>query len=557
MGRAPIKSITVCVEFDDLLAITLPRNKRHFTHTLIVTSSADTRTQQLAARHGCECYVTDAFYERSALFNKGAAMEEGFDELGRNGWICVWDADIVMPSKMIFPKLEIDCLYTPVRCLLEDPSTFRDGLDWDSLPIATQPGEFPGHFQLFHATAVEPPWYGTDWTSAGGCDSDFQAKFPASKWRRPSFKVLHLGPEGMPAMDTRIGENWTGRVSRRIDTAKLPTQAVARKARVRQLARERRLRGFKREQLQPAPRLTMPRVPVRTHVPAPKDEIPRRVSLFWSGRMSWARYVTLYTLRALNPDWDLRLYSPARACSQRHWRSPEDDDHEYGGRDYRKELGTLGIECREWTPPQGRLAAAQACDLFQWELLGTEGGFYADLDIVWMRSLESLRRQIACDDAAFCLESGHMAIGFFAAQPGCRLFVDLAQFARQPKYHRGRAYQHYGADLIYRFAGTPRSGLKWPGLTALQTLQQRYSDLQITQLPDSVVYPYDWRRIWELYAKDLPVSQETYGLHWFGGATCSRDWGARITVGNWQRRRNTWTSCLRRALAAIEKQAVL
>ena len=243
-----IKSLAVCVEYDDFLAITLPRNMRHFTRTLVVTSPADTRTQDLAKQHGAECYVTDAFYRNGAAFNKGLAIEEAFDVLGRDGWICVWDADIVMPDCIQFPR-EIDCLYSPARHILDDPATYSDDLTWLTLPSPTQPHEFDGYFQMFHSLTIDPPWYGTGWRHAGGCDSDFQFRFSEASRRRPPFSVLHLGSEGIPEIGVRIGRNWRGRVTPRIDTGEVLPMATVREAEIRQMVVDRRLHGTVRERL--------------------------------------------------------------------------------------------------------------------------------------------------------------------------------------------------------------------------------------------------------------------------------------------------------------------
>lgn len=237
-----MKSIVVCVEFDDFLAVTLPRNARHFGRTLVVTSLRDDETVEVASRCGCEVHRTDAFYSRGAPFNKGAAMEEGFEVLGRDGWICVWDADIVMPDDITIPNADRSCLYTPARRLLEDPTTFRDGLDWRKLHCPTFPNEFAGYTQVFHASSVSPPWYSVDWPHAGGCDSDFELRFPEDKKRRPPFEVLHLGPEGIPELGTRMGRNWCGRTVQRIDGKTMPIKSN-RYAMVRRFAKERDILG--------------------------------------------------------------------------------------------------------------------------------------------------------------------------------------------------------------------------------------------------------------------------------------------------------------------------
>lgn len=244
-----MNSIVVCVEFDDFLAVTLLRNVRHFERTLVVTSPGDGPTKALVlATPKCELFETDAFFRGGAAFNKGAAMEEGFDVLGRNGWVCIWDADVMMPESIEFAK-DCRCLYVPVRRILPDPKDFSDCLEWSNLSSPTRANEFVGYFQLFHASSVSPPWYTSDWTHAGGCDSDFQLKFPSDRLRRPPFEVLHLGLEGVANSEQRIGINWCGRVSPRIDDGNTCDRAGIRATRIEQLVRDRFRYGTTKEKL--------------------------------------------------------------------------------------------------------------------------------------------------------------------------------------------------------------------------------------------------------------------------------------------------------------------
>ena len=213
-----MKSIVCCVDFGDMLSVTLPKNKHHFSQTMIVTSSRDAETQRLAAEHGVSCCVTDVFYDNGAAFNKGAAMEVGFDALGRDGWICIWDADIVMPESMPMPVLSPGCLYGVPRRILDDPLQYSSEMDW-GIARPTVNHEFQGYFQLFCGNRISPPWYGTTWQHAGGCDSDFLSRFPESKRVKLPFEVLHLGP---------AWGNWHGRVSPRIDTGAVAPEAEER-----------------------------------------------------------------------------------------------------------------------------------------------------------------------------------------------------------------------------------------------------------------------------------------------------------------------------------------
>jgi hypothetical protein len=208
----PIRGITICVEYDDILAVTLPLNLQHFTELVVVTSDKDEKTVALCKEFGDKVCVlqTDAFYRNGAKFNKGLAMEEGFDFLGRKGWTLIWDADIVFPSTMKLANIRQGHLYSPRRRILEDVSKFSPTLDWLSLPLRHDKEHY-GYFQLFHASDPvlwDKPWYDPTWTHAGGSDAMFQEKWNKDLRLRPMFEVLHLGP---------CDRNWFGRTTDRLD----------------------------------------------------------------------------------------------------------------------------------------------------------------------------------------------------------------------------------------------------------------------------------------------------------------------------------------------------
>lgn len=217
-----MKGIVICVNFDDLLSITLPRNLSFLDSCLVVTSPQDERTQHFVKTvDRAECYVTDAFYRNGATFNKGLAMEEGFDVLGRDGWILIWDADTLFPSTFQLPYLDPENLYNAPRRLMEHPDrdwpNYANERWWDTLPICPD-RVFPGYFQLFNASCSyirERPWYDVTFTHAGGGDGYFQSRWPNHKKQRLDFEVLHFGPRD---------RNWFGRTMPRTDGRQVENQ---------------------------------------------------------------------------------------------------------------------------------------------------------------------------------------------------------------------------------------------------------------------------------------------------------------------------------------------
>lgn len=208
-----LRAIMVAVNYADLLAVTLPANRHHFSEVMVVTDKPSSeKVIPLAQANGASVCITNRFYENGAAFNKWAALEYALDLFGREGWLCVMDADVIWPYVApLDPK--IGELWSPLRRMAPwpisspsiDPS--RAEALWSLYSIHRNVGEWAGYSQVFHADdpALGPaPWHEVDWAHAGGADSLFQRKWPAELKRRPLWECLHLG---------NPGANWYGRAT--------------------------------------------------------------------------------------------------------------------------------------------------------------------------------------------------------------------------------------------------------------------------------------------------------------------------------------------------------
>lgn len=119
-----LRAAMVCVDYADILAITLPRNLKHFAKVLIVTTPRDTETLRLADAYQCVTYPTEAFYERGAKFNKWLALERALEMTGWNecnptrpddGWLCLMDADVIWPTRLPEFHVPFGSLCSPLR----------------------------------------------------------------------------------------------------------------------------------------------------------------------------------------------------------------------------------------------------------------------------------------------------------------------------------------------------------------------------------------------------------------------------------------------------------
>ena len=131
-----MRAFLVSVDYTDLLALTLPCNRHHFTEVFVVTSTADAPSvRPVADACRAEVLATDLFYASGADFNKWLALEWALDHVGRKGWICLMDADVVWPKGAKVSD------YKYAQCSVRDPrwhlvSTAKVGVkQWQFSPF--------------------------------------------------------------------------------------------------------------------------------------------------------------------------------------------------------------------------------------------------------------------------------------------------------------------------------------------------------------------------------------------------------------------------------------
>jgi hypothetical protein len=212
-----MRAILVSVDYGDILKHTLPYNRHHFEDVMVVTDSRDTHTKELANEYECQLFITDAFYDDGADFNKWKALEYALDCYGRRGWLVLMDADVAWP-KDIGITTEVllrDRLYTPIAHTIKFSQLPLEVIPpenkWTDYRERGNQVEWAGYTQIFHATDYHlppPPWHDTGWRHAGGADSFFQRRWPAGHKLRPPFEVLHIGESG---------KNWCGRSTPYLD----------------------------------------------------------------------------------------------------------------------------------------------------------------------------------------------------------------------------------------------------------------------------------------------------------------------------------------------------
>lgn len=237
-----LESVIVSFNCLDLLSITLPRNLPELDHVVIVTKPEDKETIDYCAqfRDKVSVVATNAFTWNNCTFNKGLAINYGFQALKCHSWVILMDTDCVLVNnfrnKFLESAKDTECIYGSRRFFIEtrkDWDEFCNG-DKTEKDYLLARGFGYGFFTAFHYKSSTfqrllqdnmgqknfpyPFWYKVaneiDWVFVRNWDNATMvynpplSKFPECHYEKHNdtstgllrelpFGIYHLGPVGL------------------------------------------------------------------------------------------------------------------------------------------------------------------------------------------------------------------------------------------------------------------------------------------------------------------------------------------------------------------------
>jgi hypothetical protein len=198
-----IITITICVNYHDILKYMIKQNSKFFKKWYIVTSPEDIETKKLIENENnpiIEILIYNDFYNNST-FNKGGALryaQNYIDTKYNSSNILILDADIYLPNNfmdLIPEKLEYNTIYGIYKRV-----DFWNTYDfiYNRNPHIYRYGScIVGFFQLYNQTSTNK--YQNS-VNCSKCDDIFRELFPIKKILK--LIVKHLGKDKV---------NWNGR----------------------------------------------------------------------------------------------------------------------------------------------------------------------------------------------------------------------------------------------------------------------------------------------------------------------------------------------------------
>jgi len=250
-------------------------------------------------------------------------------------------------------------------------------------------------------------------------------------------------------------------------------------------------------------------------------KIPKIAHFYWgSNIMCFLRYMTLYSFRKFNPEWKINLYVPKNLVENISWASSE-QKFEVCGKDYMEKVKELNINIILWDMEEiglsNNLSEVIKSDFLRWYLLGSMGGVWSDMDIVFIKSIENIC--IGDSNTSICQVRSHWPIGFLLASPLNELFQYIFKNAKEA--YDVNKYQSIGTQLFSTLFGT-----------SVDNVRRQFPTLGIFTLPQNVIYPV--LRASQAFESMNSFGCDTIGVHWYAGNKLAGEYQNRVTIDNYR-----------------------
>lgn len=254
--------------------------------------------------------------------------------------------------------------------------------------------------------------------------------------------------------------------------------------------------------------------------------------------MSFLRYVSIFSFKKLNPDWNvtvIRRRNPSETkCDS--WNEKPDFLH-FKGKDYANKLNNLDVNVlwlEDIYPEIStlKLPELHMGDLMQWRVLNDVGGVFSDTDILYFKPMDFEKiKNIDIGLVSFNgnPKPGYIPTSFVIGRPN-QFFSVLCEKAKDIDYSDWEAA---GTSLIHRVFGD------------FNSVKDAFPDKNVQRIDSKLFFPfsetdYPFVQYFSLmFFENIPMPEQSIGIHWYGSSRISQFFNNSINSENYTKQNNT------------------
>ena len=263
--------------------------------------------------------------------------------------------------------------------------------------------------------------------------------------------------------------------------------------------------------------------------------IPKKIFFYWgNSTMSWLRYMTLYSFRKFNPDWEMELHVSDIDIKNKYWKGRESQDfHSYAGKNWLPEVEKLGVTFKECPVFVEGAGPSHNSNFFKWNELATNGGIYSDMDILYVKPIEDYYQQIKNFQTGIAVaqikKRGFYSIGFMFSAGKDEFFKDVFDYS--VNHCDFNSYQSAGVESLYAMLRSSKKNL-------ILSHPNCYEGLH--HIPMRVVYPWRHNQTPHFFQHcHTQVPEPTIGIHWYAGHPSAQKFNNNINPDTLNEYNNT------------------
>ena len=261
--------------------------------------------------------------------------------------------------------------------------------------------------------------------------------------------------------------------------------------------------------------------------------IPKIVHFYWGNeKLSYLRYMSVYSFRKLNPDWKIKIHVPgALSMIAPTWGSNEQKNAGIQN-DYWLKLNDLDVEIVKiplFDNFDNNAHEVHKSDYYRWTLLCGEGGVWSDIDIIYINPMNNMlenvpdEKNIDTGFSRYLANGGKYAISFMLASAGNTFFKKIHELSNI--HYDASRYQSIGSELI-------NNNWHRPG-----KLRKQNPNCFLL-MNEKCVYPIGPSNIPRFFdpmddeLTAILADSNVLGLHWFAGHPKSQKFESEIDESN-------------------------
>ena len=285
-------------------------------------------------------------------------------------------------------------------------------------------------------------------------------------------------------------------------------------------------------------------------------KIPQVAHFYWGNeKLPYLRYLSILSFKIHNPEWQIKLYVPPTSYKGRCLDTQSAFD--FTGVDYFpnlrsiKEIEIIKVNfdfidnaCEGLEGTHLSRQEVYRSDFLRWHLLGTEGGLWSDMDIMFFKPVSDMYINKKGNEEATTLISLHPkyghSVGFMLSAPNNLYYVYILKEAK--KNFNPVDYQSIGVNLLNKDFGS------------IEKIETRFNELEgtVKDIPVTTVYAYDALVIPTIYnySNMGRYTFNSIGLHWYAGHHIAKKYIKEITHLNY----NNYTNVLGKTIKKVYGQ---